>query len=82
MTHDCGTSNIPRISKKSNCSNLWKGVVKAWPHLKNGVAWNLGNGLDVNFCTDRWIPKLNTLDNYVSRSLSEQELKMKIARLS
>ena len=79
--HGCGSSVIPKVSKKSYSSNVWKGVVRAWPHIEKGMAWNLGNGLDVNFWSDRWIPNLNALDKYIFRNLSDQELNMKVAEL-
>ena len=54
-----GVSYMLRISEKRNCSNVWKGVVKAQPYLKNGVAWNFGNGWDMYFQTNKWILNLN-----------------------
>ena len=45
--YKCVHTNLPRIVKKRDCSNVWKKEVQAWSYLKNGLAWNLRDEMDI-----------------------------------
>ncbi|KAJ1390923.1 putative ribonuclease H protein [Sesbania bispinosa] len=63
--YKCGSERIPQVKKCYRKSNLWKGISKAWHHVQNGVFWSIGNGFSIRFWSDRFIPGLQTLNNYV-----------------
>ena len=69
----------PKSNKKRYCSNVWKGVVQASSHLKEGLAWNIGDGKCVSFWKDKWIPNFGSLENYASGTLSAEELNKNVA---
>ena len=37
-------NTIPMIHAQRNCSNVWKGIKKAWPLVEKGTTWNIGKG--------------------------------------
>ena len=43
-----------------NCSLVWKSIVVAFPILKYGCYWRVGNGHSVQILRDKWIPNYPT----------------------
>ncbi|KAK8486113.1 hypothetical protein V6N11_010220 [Hibiscus sabdariffa] len=56
---------IPTTINRRNFSRLWQGLSKIWKDIKDGVYWNLSNGINVLFRQDPWIGTLGPLLNYV-----------------
>ena len=49
--YGCGNDLLPSVSLKQSCSNLWKGVCQAWPHVQNNLIWRVGDGHSIKFWT-------------------------------
>ena len=43
-----------------NCSFVWKSIMVAFPILKYGCYWRVGNGHSVRILRDKWIPNYPT----------------------
>nr|KYP57711.1 hypothetical protein KK1_003981 [Cajanus cajan] len=54
--YKCGNDPIPVIKKKSISSNIWKGICDAWSSVQPFIAWNVGDGKQVQIWMDRWLP--------------------------
>ena len=49
------------IAKESpNCSFVWKSIVAAFPILKFGCCWRVGNGHSIRILGDKWISNYPT----------------------
>ena len=53
--------------------------MQAWTHLKDGFAWNVGDGKSVSFWKDRWIPNFGTLESYALKSQLKEDMDKKVA---
>ncbi|XP_075665092.1 uncharacterized protein LOC142634705 [Castanea sativa] len=42
--------------ESSNCSFVWKSIVAAFPIMKSGCCWRVGNGHSIQILGDKWIP--------------------------
>ncbi|CAN1128017.1 Putative ribonuclease H protein At1g65750, partial [Linum perenne] len=49
------TSNGYALARKSGFSATWRGLIKVWPDVKNGLQWSIINGKNTKFWTDRWV---------------------------
>ncbi|CAN1792677.1 Putative ribonuclease H protein At1g65750 [Linum perenne] len=43
------------LARKSGHSAIWRGVLKVWPSVVNGLQWSIGDGRKTRFWTDRWL---------------------------
>ncbi|KAF7812620.1 putative ribonuclease H protein At1g65750 family [Senna tora] len=50
----CWDDVLPQMKSSGNSSRLWKGVVRNWDHVVNGLKWRIGNGRTTRFWTDGW----------------------------
>ncbi|KAJ1404644.1 Reverse transcriptase zinc-binding domain [Sesbania bispinosa] len=73
---------IPQVEKHYRESNLWKGICKAWHHVQKGVLWSIGNGSFIRFWSDRFIPGLQPLNNYVLQPIPPELIHLTIAGAS
>lgn len=47
--------NLPIALHEGNASRLWKGIWSIWSTVREGVIWNIGNGVNVDFWRDKWV---------------------------
>ncbi|CAN1292133.1 Putative ribonuclease H protein At1g65750 [Linum perenne] len=43
------------LARKSGFSAIWRGIMKVWPHVTNGMHWSIKDGRNTRFWTDRWV---------------------------
>ncbi|KAF7812621.1 putative RNA-directed DNA polymerase [Senna tora] len=48
----CWDDVLPQMKSSGNSSRLWKGVVRNWDHVVNGLKWRIGNGRTTHFWTN------------------------------
>ena len=77
--YKCGSDLIPSVSLKPGASNLWKGIVVAWPIVEDNLIWHLGNGQSIKFWRHNWVPQMGCLSNYATVNLLNDELEKTIA---
>ena len=73
--YKCGDDLIPSVTIEPGASNLWKGIVAAWPMVENNLIWRLGNGQPILFWRHKWIPQLGCLSDHALTTLSDDDLK-------
>ncbi|CAN1788892.1 Putative ribonuclease H protein At1g65750 [Linum perenne] len=49
------TDNGFVLARKKGFSAIWRGVLKVWPLVSNGLHWSIRNGRNTHFWTDRWV---------------------------
>ncbi|CAN1316897.1 Putative ribonuclease H protein At1g65750 [Linum perenne] len=49
------------LARKSGFSAIWRGVLKVWHNVVNGMQWSIGNGRTTRFWTDRWLDSAQVL---------------------
>lgn len=59
--YNCGPFSLPKVSPRSNCSNLWRTLTSNWPEVEDNIYWSVSNGINTWFWKDRWIPKMPCL---------------------
>ena len=42
--YNCGSDLIPKIRLQTGCSNLWKGVCRAWNVVERNILWSTRDG--------------------------------------
>ncbi|KAK2645783.1 hypothetical protein Ddye_020978 [Dipteronia dyeriana] len=73
-----GSIVIHDNSKARSCSSTWRGLSFGAKLIFEGSHWRVGNGQNVNFWTDVWIPDLGTLWNYAYCNLSDDQINEKV----
>ncbi|CAN1341790.1 Putative ribonuclease H protein At1g65750 [Linum perenne] len=58
------THNDYVLARKSGFSTIWRGVLKVWPHVLNGIHWSVRDGRSTHFWTDRWVDRGITLADH------------------
>lgn len=58
----------------NNCSWFWKSLISSKELLKKGICWEVGNGENIDFWKDPWIP---TLRNFKLISIQPKECRIK-----
>ncbi|CAN1730820.1 Putative ribonuclease H protein At1g65750 [Linum perenne] len=43
------------LARKSGYSAIWRGILKVWPNVVNGIHQSIGDGRSTKFWTDRWV---------------------------
>ncbi|CAN1153627.1 Putative ribonuclease H protein At1g65750 [Linum perenne] len=43
------------LARKSGFSAIWRGLLKVWPSVTNGLHWSVRDGCNTRFWTDRWV---------------------------
>ncbi|CAN1191394.1 Putative ribonuclease H protein At1g65750 [Linum perenne] len=43
------------LARKSGFSAIWRGILKVWPNVVNGIQQSIGDGRSTKFWTDRWV---------------------------
>nr|KYP49443.1 Retrovirus-related Pol polyprotein LINE-1 [Cajanus cajan] len=71
--YKCGNASVPNIEKKSRASNAWKGICDARSSVQPFIAWNVGDGTQVQFWKDRWLPSRTCLLEVALEPVLEHE---------
>lgn len=50
-----GWSALQRKENETTSSHIWRAVRSAFPLIRDGIRWNLGNGKQILFWLDRWV---------------------------
>ncbi|KAJ1408102.1 Reverse transcriptase zinc-binding domain [Sesbania bispinosa] len=61
-----GSIAMPRVKAHGTDSHIWKAIVKVWPKLEEATLWIIGNGKDVNFWNDNFLPGRGPLRLYTT----------------
>ncbi|CAN1129038.1 Putative ribonuclease H protein At1g65750 [Linum perenne] len=43
------------LARKKGFSRVWRGILKVWPLVTNGLQWSIRDGCSTRFWTDRWV---------------------------
>ncbi|CAN1318165.1 Putative ribonuclease H protein At1g65750 [Linum perenne] len=49
------TDNGYTLARKKGFSRIWRGVLKVWPLVIDGIHWSIRDGCSTHFWTDRWV---------------------------
>lgn len=53
--------NLSDTITQSNCSFIWRSLMKVWLEVISNIYWSIGDGRFVNFWNDVWIKMLGPL---------------------
>lgn len=67
--YNCGREGFPKVDVNKPGSNLWKGICQNWDSFRNSLIWSMGNGEQINFWTDNWVPKVGPLVDHIDLDL-------------
>ncbi|KAK5775415.1 hypothetical protein PVK06_043305 [Gossypium arboreum] len=57
---------LPMSVVRSNCSYIWRSLMKVWPDVVSNVFWAIDDGRLTNFWNDMWVKQVDQLrDLYV-----------------
>lgn len=77
--YNCGWRAFPKMNPKRKGSNYWNGLITYWEVFRKQLVWNVGNGEDVRFWLDQWLPNKENLINYCNLDPNSEELQLPIA---
>ena len=77
--YGCGDDMVPSVTLKKGCSNLWKGICLAWPHVQENLIWRIANGRSIKFWAYKWAPQIDCLSHHALVALSDSELNKTVA---
>ena len=43
----CRADLIPSVRAQAGCSNLWRGICRAWPMVEKDIIWCIGDGASI-----------------------------------
>lgn len=65
--------DIQTIDNKKKGSHTWKNITKGWEECKKYTHWAIGNGKDISFWNDIWIPNTPNLRTLIQGPLPKDE---------
>ena len=65
---------IPKVRNLSTASNAWMDISRVWGRVQQNLIWRLGNGQNVKFWKDHWIPRIHSLEDLSVSDLNETTL--------
>nr|XP_025664883.1 uncharacterized protein LOC112763420 [Arachis hypogaea] len=77
--YGCGNDTIPKVAKRRNNSNLWKGICASWDNVERNCIWRVGDGSQIRFWDHYWVPGVGRLRDsaiQVSNSVNLSEMLM------
>lgn len=77
--YNCGWRSFPKLNPKRKGSNYWNGLVNTWVDFRKYLVWNVGNGEDVRFWLDQWLPNSENLISYNNMDPNSEDLKLSIS---
>ncbi|XP_072087679.1 uncharacterized protein [Arachis hypogaea] len=76
--YGCGTDIIPKVERRRNESNLWKGIRKSWDNVQQNYIWRIEDGSKINFWNNNWVPNIGSLAPYANQVCMPINLKDKL----
>ncbi|XP_061351083.1 uncharacterized protein LOC133296147 [Gastrolobium bilobum] len=70
---------IPNIPVSKNASNAWKGIQQVWGQVQMGARILLGDGRNIKFWEDSWLPGINRLLDEAQTEVPEAISKWRVA---
>ncbi|KAK3193217.1 hypothetical protein Dsin_024527 [Dipteronia sinensis] len=78
--NDSDTKKIaPNYLKINNCSSNWRGFLFGAELLLKGMSWRVGNGENIGFWTDEWVPGFGKLATFVTSSMSNDRMNEQVS---
>jgi hypothetical protein len=77
--YKCGFLSTPNITTRSNSSNVWKVIVKAWEQVKPHLRWVINDGHGTRFWKDCWIPNCGVLAEQYLDSIPMGEIEYSVS---
>lgn len=77
--YKCGDNVIPKVIKRRNSSQAWKGIYSNRDKVCQGINYRLDNGRSALFWKDIWIPHMEPLVNPASSPVTDDMLRWKVA---
>lgn len=74
-----GTDIMPKVERRKEGSQVWKGISQAWESVLKGLEWTLGDGVKIKFWEDSWLPRHEKLKSYVSGNIENSMLNDTVA---
>ncbi|QHO25231.1 Putative ribonuclease H protein [Arachis hypogaea] len=62
-----GSDIIPKVERRRNSSNLWKGICSSWENVQANCIWRVGDGSLIRFWDHYWIPDVGNLSATVNQ---------------
>ncbi|XP_061339719.1 uncharacterized protein LOC133286328 [Gastrolobium bilobum] len=60
-----GSRNQAMFEARNGDSSLWKNMCRLWHIMEGNLLWELGNGKEIRFWCDKWLPMDRTLRELV-----------------
>ncbi|XP_072066946.1 uncharacterized protein [Arachis hypogaea] len=80
-----GTDIIPKVERKRNNSNLWKGICSTWDKVQHNCIWRIGDGSQIRFWDHCWVPgvgRLSEIASQVSNNVNYSDMLMDFLNVS
>lgn len=77
--YGCGDGIVPVMKDRKLRSQIWEEIQKNWEKTMKGVTWRLGDGENVRFWKDRWLPNIQSVSDLVILPLSDDMCEAKVA---
>ena len=74
----CGEGLIPNVRLQAVCSNLWKGICRAWPIVEKNVIWQIGDVESIKFWHHGWLPQVEDLLPHATVALAVDDFEAEI----
>ena len=74
-----GGHNIADYKKMTSCSSTWRGIVAGNDFLLKGLRRRVGDGCNIGFWTDDWVPEFGKLLRFAIPSLSNDQICEKVS---
>lgn len=72
--YGCGEDMVPRITHKTDASNLWRGICSYWSHVEKNLEWRIGNGSAIGIWFDHWALHEGPFIKYATNMPQEYDL--------
>ncbi|KAK0580349.1 hypothetical protein LWI29_000920 [Acer saccharum] len=69
---------VSNIRKPSNCSSTWRGFFFGSKLLLKGMTWRVGDGSNISFWNDDWVPSMGKLSGFATSPLTDDCAKERV----
>lgn len=77
--YKCGKEGRLHVDKDKHGSNFWRGLCKNWDMLETNLSWRVGNGQQIRFWIDEWVPSQGKLIDLAMHQVDEGMKKARVA---
>lgn len=77
--YKCGWKVFPKMNLKRRGSSFWNGLNNHWGEFRNNLIWTVGNGEDIRFWHDYWLPNCDNLATYYNLNTDPEDLNLSIS---